>query len=71
MMKIGDLVKYTPEMTGLQNCLGIVIGFNTDYANTVEVQWTGRVGEQHVPLYRGKEISTELTDFLEVVSEAR
>jgi hypothetical protein len=69
MIKIGDLVKYVPEMTGLQNCLGIVIGFNGISAAVqwmdiyTNVSWTSRT--------RGKEISTELTDFLEVVSEAR
>ena len=76
MMKIGDLVKYTPEMTGLQNCLGIVIGFN---GAAVEVQWTN-IHHAAPPLHslsgwytrtRGKEISTELRDFLEVVSASR
>jgi len=69
MMKVGDLVKYTPEMTGLQNCLGIVIGFN---GVAVEVRWV----DQHITpalttRTRSQEISTELRDFLEVVSASR
>ena len=68
MMKVGDLVKYTPEMTGLQNCLGIVIGFN---GAAVEVLWT----DQHATpalttRTRSQEISTELRDFLMVASSA-
>ena len=74
--KIGDMVRYTPQMTGLQNCFGIVIGFD---GAAVEVQWTN-IHYAAPPLdslsgwytrTRGKEISTELRDFLEVVSEAR
>lgn len=68
MIKVGDLVKYTPVMTGLQNCLGIVVGFN---GAAVEVHWT----DQHVTpalttRTRSQEISTELPDFLMVASSA-
>jgi hypothetical protein len=53
-------------MTGLQNCLGIVIGFN---GLAVEVHWA----DQHTTpalttRTRSQEISTELRDFLMVVS---
>ena len=69
-MKIGDMVRYTPQMTGLQNCFGIVVGLN---GTAVEVQWTGvhRLGASLKTRTRGAEISTELPDFLEVVSENR
>jgi hypothetical protein len=69
-MKIGDLVKYGPQMTGLQNCFGIVIGLN---GTAVEVRWTDvhRLGASLKTRTRGTEISTELPDFLEVVSENR
>jgi len=68
-MKIGDLVKYTPEMTGLQNCFGIVIGFN---GGAVEVQWTDLHSAPALTTRtRGKEIGVELPDFLEVVNENR
>jgi hypothetical protein len=69
-MKIGDLVKYGPQMTGLQNCFGIVIGFN---GTAAEVQWMDvhRLGASLKTRTRGTEVSTELPDFLEVVSENR
>jgi hypothetical protein len=69
-MKIGDLVKYTPQMTGLQNCFGIVIGLN---GTAVEVQWMDRHSTPAALVFRTRntEISTELPDFLEVLSEAR
>ncbi len=68
-MKVGDLVKYGPQMTGLQNCLGMIIGFN---GTAVEVQWMDRHTQASLKTRtRGKEVSTELPDFLEVVSENR
>ena len=68
-MKIGDLVRYTPEMTGLQNCLGIVIRFS---GAAVEVQWIDRYATSAlVRRTRGTEISTELPDFLEIINENR
>jgi hypothetical protein len=68
MIQIGDLVKYGPEMTGLQNCLGIVVSLN---GCAVEVHWT----DQHstpalTTRTRSQEISTELRDFLVVASSA-
>ena len=68
-MKIGDLVKYGPQMTGLQNCFGIVIGFN---GISAAVQWMDSYMKESLRTRtRGKEVSTELADFLEVVSENR
>ena len=68
-MKIGDLVKYGPQMTGLQNCFGMIVGFN---GTAVEVQWMDRYMQESLRARtRGKEVSTELPDFLEVVSENR
>ena len=68
-MKIGDLVKYGPQMTGLQNCFGIVIGFN---GTAVTVQWADKHTSQTLgSRTRGTEKSVELPEFLEVVSENR
>ena len=68
-MKIGDLVKYGPQMTGLQNCFGIVIGFN---GGAVEVQWIDSHASASLRTRtRGDVIGVELPDFLEVVSENR
>ena len=68
-MEIGDLVKYGPQMTGLQDCFGIVIGFN---GTAVTVQWMDkRSGPALRTRTRGTEKSVELPEFLEVVSENR
>ncbi len=68
-MKIGDLVKYGPQMTGLQHCYGIVIGFNGIAA---EVRWMDSyMNESLKTRTRLGEVSTELPDFLEVISENR
>ena len=61
-MKIGDLVKYNAEMSGLGNCLGVVIGFNGSKA--ISVQWF----DSHA---MGREFSCELAEFLDIVSENR
>ena len=61
-MKIGDLVKYNIELSGLGNCLGVVIGFNGEKA--VSVQWF----DSHA---MGREFSCELAEFLDIVSENR
>tara|TARA_R110002153_G_scaffold37409_3_gene109736 strand:- start:803 stop:973 length:171 start_codon:yes stop_codon:yes gene_type:complete len=56
-------------MTGLQNCYGIVIGFN---GISAAVQWMDSYMKESLRTRtRGKEVSTELADFLEVVSENR
>ena len=70
-MEIGDLVKYAPQMTGLQDCFGIVIGFN---GTAVTVQWMDKHGSGHSALgfrTRGTEKSVEMPEFLEVVSGNR
>jgi len=68
-MKIGDLVKYGPQMTGLQDCYGIIIGFN---GISAEVQWMDSYMKESLKTRtRGEEVSTELPDFLEVVSANR
>ena len=58
-MKIGDLVRYDKTLTGMEGCVGIIIGYN---GAAVEVQWIDRFGYDR---------STELVDMLEVVSESR
>ena len=65
-MEIGDLVKYAPQMTGLQNCFGIVIGFN---GSAVTVQWA----DKHTLFLkaRGTEKSVEMPEFLGVISGNR
>ena len=60
-MKIGDLVKFIPNMH-MENCLGIVVAYNGE---AFDVQWIDKFS-------RGSsdpEISTELPEFLEVVSK--
>jgi hypothetical protein len=68
MMKIGDMVKFSAIMAGLGDALGLVIGFS-EIGNTrraVEVQWFDK------SVTRAREpITTELTEFLEVVSASR
>ena len=60
-MQIGDLVKYSDELLGLGECLGVVIDIN---GKAVDVQWVD-------PHSTGREFSCELPEFLEVVSENR
>ena len=59
-MKIGDLVKYDKSLSGLHNCLGLVIGFN---GQAIVVLWIDRAAST------GGEKSVELPEFLEVVSQ--
>ena len=66
-MQIGDLVKYDKSLTGLHNCMGIIVGFN---GMAVDVLWL----DQHAlpsGLPSHPEKSTELAEFLEVVSGNR
>ncbi len=71
MMKVGDMVKFNEALTGLGGCLGIVIGFNG--ASCVEVRWMDRHSARAVEITGDTRnaTSTELLEFLEVVSEAR
>ena len=70
-MKIGDLVRFSEVLTGLGDCLGLVIGFNG--ASCVDVRWMDRRSARAVEITGDKrnETSTELAEFLEVVSENR
>ena len=63
-MKIGDLVKFHPRMQ-MPGCLGIVVALNGE---AFDVQWTDQKSRRHVG-FDGAEISTELPEFLEVVSK--
>ena len=59
-MNIGDLVKYDKSLSGLHNCLGLVIGFN---GQAIVVLWIDRASST------GAEKSVEMPEFLEVVSQ--
>ena len=63
-MKIGDLVRYDKSLSGLENCMGVIIGFN---GMAITVQWFDR----HSKFVPGSETSVELPEFLEVVSGNR
>ena len=62
-MKIGDLVKYDKSLSGLHNCLGLIISFD---GQGIVVQWIDRHSPHAAP---GGEKSVELPEFLEVVSK--
>lgn len=57
-MNIGDLVKYNKSLSGLHNCLGLVIGFD---GQAIVVEWF----DSHSV---GRETSVESPEFLEVIS---
>ena len=59
-MQVGDLVKYDKSLSGLHNCLGLVIGFN---GQAIVVLWIDRASST------GAEKSVEMPEFLEVVSQ--
>ena len=66
-MQVGDLVKFASCMKGLENCLGIVLYENGPEA--VDVMWMDKhtyLGETFK-----KGVSTELIEFLEVISDCR
>jgi len=62
-VKVGDLVRYQPRMH-IPGCLGIIV---TPNGEALDVQWIDDTQRKHGE----REISTELPEFLEVVSEAR
>ena len=75
-MKIGDLVKYdesfgdildaagmTTDMSGLENCMGLIIGQD---GLAFVVQWFDRYSK-----FACAETRVELPEFLEVISESR
>ena len=70
-IKVGDMVKFSEVLTGMGDCLGIVIGFNG--ASCVDVRWMDKRATRAVEITRDArdQTSTELAEFLEVVSEAR
>jgi hypothetical protein len=57
-VNIGDLVKYNKSLSGLHNCLGLVIGFD---GQAIVVEWF----DSHSV---GRETSVESPEFLEVIS---
>ena len=66
-IQVGDLVKFRPNMHMPPGCLGIVVALNGE---AFDVQWTDEAA-QRASRYGGEEISAELPEFLEVISEAR
>ena len=66
-MKRGDLVKYDKSLSGLENCMGLIIGLD---GQAFVVQWLDRHSLAHREPAR-RETSVELPEFLEVISEAR
>ncbi len=66
-MKIGDLVKYDKSLSGLEECLGIIVAQNGPRA--FDVRWNDR--HSKLQDITANEISTELKEFLEVISESR
>ena len=69
-MKIGDLVKYSDALAGLGKCMGVVIGFNG--ASCVDVRWMDKGAPTSAFAGSARnEKTTELAEFLEVISENR
>ena len=72
-MQIGDLVRYDKALSGLESCMGVVVGVN---GQAFEVQWFDRysqfvLGSEVITSQLPSETSVELPEFLEVVSENR
>jgi len=66
-MKIGDLVKYDKSLSGLENCMGLIIGLD---GQAFVVQWIDRHSRKRgIGASVGRETSVELPEFLEVVSQ--
>ena len=66
-MKVGDLVKFRPHMH-MPGCLGMIVAPNGE---AFDVQWIDENSLKCASGRGGKEISAELPEFLEVISEAR
>jgi hypothetical protein len=62
-MKIGDLVKYDKSLSGLENCMGLIIAYD---GLVFVVQWFDRHTKR---VTEGSEKTRELPEFLEVVSQ--
>ena len=66
-MNIGDLVKYDKSLSGLENCMGLIIGLD---GQAFVVQWIDRHSRKRgIGASVGRETSVELPEFLEVVSQ--
>ena len=65
-MNIGDLVKYDKSLSGLENCMGLIIDFD---GQGIVVQWLDRHTHRPGRVPRWTEKSVELPEFLEVVSK--
>ena len=66
-MKIGDLVKYDKSLSGLENCMGLIIGLD---GQAFVVQWIDRHSRKRgIGASVGRETSVELPEFLEVISK--
>ena len=66
-MKVGDLVKFRDHMH-MPGCLGMIVAPNGE---AFDVQWIDENSFKCASGRGGKEISAELPEFLEVISEAR
>ncbi len=66
VMKVGDLVKFGDHMH-MPGCLGIIVALNGE---AFDVQWLDDFSRK-APNVNEREISTELSGFLEIVSEAQ
>ena len=65
-MNIGDLVKYDKSLSGLENCMGLIIGLD---GQAFVVQWIDRHSRKRgIGASVGRETSVELPEFLEVIS---
>jgi len=66
-VKIGDLVKYDKSLSGLENCMGLIIGLD---GQAFVVQWIDRHSRKRgIGASVGRETSVELPEFLEVISK--
>ena len=66
-MNIGDLVKYDKSLSGLENCMGLIIGLD---GQAFVVQWIDRHSRKRgLGASTGRETSVELPEFLEVISK--
>ena len=66
-IQVGDLVKFRPSMH-MPGCVGIVVALNGE---AFDVQWTDERSRRHAQRGEEHEISAELPEFLEVISESR
>jgi len=60
-MKVGDLVRYKPEMRGLEKLMGLVLEFNSDWA---VIRWNVK---RTLVDSTVTHITEELSEFIEVI----